>query len=128
MKILVIDDDIFKREQITDFLDTKKITYKTCLYVNPALKYIFSNNDIAGIILDMGLQSLYNSQDYSLTRGLDVIYELHRRKHYIPVLINSSRSLTDLEKYPFIYGQRSEIDNYQILEDFINFLKQREKQ
>lgn len=130
MKILVIEDAIFKREQITDFLEEKGIGYYVAEYLNPALKYIVGNKDeISGIILDLGLQMSKDlPETYSLHRGLDVIYELDRKNLQIPVLINSSTFVGMLDEYPFVYGQRTKIDNYQIWEDFISFLKQREKQ
>ena len=129
MKIIIIDDDVFKREQITDFLEELKIEYKCFLYTNPALRYILKNKEnISGIILDMGLQSYEDSHYYSLTKGMDIIIEKKKKRLYIPVLINSSRDVSMFDKPSFIFGQRTEIDNYQILEDYICFLKQREKQ
>jgi len=129
MKILVIEDDIFKREQITDFLEEKNIEYEAYAYVNPALRYILQNKEkISGIILDMGLPSFKDSKDYTLIKGMDIIKELYRKRLYIPVLINSSRDLSIFEMHSFVFGQRTEIGNYQILEDYISFLKQREKQ
>ena len=130
MKILVLEDAVFKREQITDFLDEKGVEYEVAEYLNPALKYIFgSKKEISGIILDLGLAMAKKlPETYSLHRGLDLIYELDRRKIEISILINSSTFVGMLDEYPFVYGQRTKIDNYQILEDFISFLKQREEQ
>lgn len=130
MRILVIDDDIFKREQITDFLEEKEIDYETFEYLTPALRYIiFNKNDISGIILDLGLQNFKDMPTtYSLYKGLDLIHELYRKRIHIPILINSSTDVGMLDEYSFVYGQRTKIDNYQILEDYISFLKQREEQ
>ena len=129
MKILVLEDAIFKREQITDFLKEKNIPYQVIEYLNPALKYVFeSKEEISGIILDLGLQLFKDAPEtYSLYRGLDLVYELARTNLEIPVLINSSTDVGMLTDYPFVYGQRTKVNNYQILEDFINFLKQNEK-
>lgn len=127
MKIIIIDDDLFKREQITDYLKESKIEYETFLYTNPALRYIVKNKEnISGIILDMGLQSYEDSHDYSVTKGMDIINELNRKKINIPILINSSRDISMFNKHPFVFGQRTKIDDYQILDDYISFLKQRE--
>lgn len=130
MKILVLEDAIFKREQITDFLEENNISYQVIEYLNPALKYVFeTKEELSGIILDLGLQLFKDAPEtYSLYRGLDLIYELARMNLEIPVLINSSTDVGLLTDYPFVYGQRTEVNNYQILEDFINFLKQKEKQ
>ena len=130
MRILILEDAIFKREQITDFLETKNIEYVTYEYVLPALKDITKNKDfISGIILDLGLQSSIDAPEtYSLQKGLDVIRELSRKKINIPVLVNSSTEVRVLNRYPCVYGQRKQIDDYQILEDFINFLKDKKKQ
>ena len=131
MKILVIDDDIFKREQITDFLEVENIEYETFEYANPALRYIVMNKDeISGIVLDLGLQDFKNTPNtYSLYKGLDIIHEMYRKSIHIPILINSSTDVGIIDdKYPFVYGQRTKIDNYKILEDYINFLRQNEKQ
>lgn len=129
MKILVLEDAIFKREQITDFLEENNISYQVIEYLNPALKYVFeTKEELSGIILDLGLQLFKDAPEtYSLYRGLDLIYELARMNLEIPVLINSSTDVGLLTDYPFVYGQRTEVNNYQILEDFINFLKQNEK-
>lgn len=130
MRIFILEDAIFKREQITDFLEAKNIEFETSEYILPALKFIAKNkNYISGIILDLGLQNSEDSPEtYSLYKGLDVIRELSRKKINIPILINSSTEVRLLNSYPFIYGQRKQIDDYQILENFINFLRQREEQ
>ena len=130
MKIFILEDAIFKREQITDFLKIKKIGYELSGYARPALRYIMKNkNEISGIILDLGLQNSKDSpESYDLLKGLDIIRELYRKKLHIPVLVNSSTQVKSLNQYPFVYGQRKEIDDYQILEDYISFLRKREEQ
>ena len=51
MKILCIDDDFFKRNQIGEFLERKGIQLEEIEFVNPALKYICTNKEsISGII------------------------------------------------------------------------------
>lgn len=130
MKIFILEDDVFKREQITDFLESKKIQFDWFEYMCPALRYVVRNKEeISGIILDLGLQNYKDSSStYDLYKGLEFIEELDRKKIYIPILINSSTEVGMLDEYPFVYGQRTKIDNYQILESFIAFLEQREKQ
>ena len=62
-------------------------------------------------------------------RGLDVAKEMKRLKLDIPVLINST---TELEmgsaEYPNIIGHRTEMDDYESLENFVSFLRERDKQ
>lgn len=130
MKIFIIEDAIFKREQITDFLEAKNIDFEISEYARPGLRYIIKNkNEISGIILDLGLQNSKDSpESYNLYKGLDIVKELFRKSIKIPVLINSSTEVDSLENYPFVYGQRKEIDNYQILENFVSFLKQKMEQ
>lgn len=130
MQILIIEDLLSKREQIAVFLEEKNIKYEVIEYVGPAFEYILGNKEeISGIILDLGLaMSKDLPETYNLYRGLDVIYELDRLNIQIPILINSSTFVGMLDDYPFVYGQRTKSNNYQMLEDFIDFLTQREEQ
>ena len=130
MQILIIEDLLSKREQIAIFLEEKNIKYEVIEYVGPAFEYILGNKEeISGIILDLGLaMSKDLPETYNLYRGLDVIYELDRLNIEIPILINSSTFVGMLDDCPFVYGQRTKSNNYQMLEDFIDFLTQREEQ
>lgn len=131
MKLLIIEDDSFKRNQIIDFLKEKGVEYEIFEYLNPVLRYISEDkgNNISGIILDLGLQMFKDSPEtYSLYSGLDLIYELKRLRLEIPVLINSTTDIGMLTDYPFVYGQRTKIYDYQMLEEFITFLTEREEQ
>ena len=130
MKILCIDDDFFKRNQIGEFLERKGIQLEEIEFVNPALKYICTNKEsISGIILDLGLKSFKDSNDYNIYKGLDVIAELERKKIKIPILINSTTEI-DFQKddHPYVFGHRKRKNDYKILEEFLAFLKEREEQ
>ena len=129
MKVLIVEDLKFKRNQLIDFLNKKNIEFEVCEYVNDALRYIYFNKEnISGIILDLGLQTSADSNDHALDRGLDIVYELDRINLNIPILINSTTIVDVLDKYSFIYGQRTVMESYEILEKFINFLKNGKEQ
>lgn len=129
MKVLIVEDNEAKREDLILFFQKQQVDVECCEYVNDALKYIYRNvTDISGIILDLGLQSSKNSEDYSLYRGFDLIEELERKEWNIPVLINSTTFMGMLDEFTFIYGQRTRMKNYEMLEEFIAFLKKGEEQ
>ena len=129
MKILVVEDDIFKRENVESFLESQKIEYHTCEYVNETLCYIIKHkNDISGIILDLGLYRFKNGS-YDRYNGLEILSEIQRIKIEIPVLINSTTEVGMIdEDYPFVWGQRTRIENDEFLKKFVSFLKEKEMQ
>ena len=91
MKILIVEDDREKRLFLEYNLKKKNI--EICLFssVNPAIRYVVQYaNQIDGIILDLGLTSYDSSDDYSFTKGLNLVKELTRKRIEIPILINSS--------------------------------------
>ena len=124
-KILIVEDEHFKRENIEQFLRKKQISYETIEYVNPALRYIILNREnISGIILDLGLKSFEDGSDYSNTKGLNIVYELTRKKLNIPVLIYSSTHVNLSEImciHKNVKGQMYGAD-HNVLENFINSL------
>lgn len=129
MKVLIVEDSESKRKQLTDFLTRESIEFETCEYVNDALRYIYYNKEnISGIILDLGLQWAMDDNDYALDRGLDIVYELDRINLNIPILINSTTFVGMLDEYPFVYGQRTKMESYEMLEKFITFLKEKKEQ
>ena len=129
MKVLVVEDDDFKRELIEDFLSERNIDIHMEYSVKPALRYVIQNpKEISGIILDMGLTSSDDSWDYDWMRGLDLVVRLNFDKINIPILINSS---TDVqidklkEDYKSLHSQMYREDDYETLEKFITFLDTR---
>lgn len=129
MQILVVEDDKTKRENVEFFLESRKIEYHTCEYVNQALKYIIRNkNEISGVILDLGLY-LFDNGDYDRYNGLEILAEMQRKKINIPVLINSTTEVGMIdEEYPFVWGQRTRIYNDDFLKKFVTFLRERKEQ
>ena len=129
MKIIVIEDEEFKRDEITSFLTDHNIEFETFEYVHPALRYILANKvDISGIILDLGLQSSPSMFDRSLYRGFDVVKELNRKRIDIPILINSTTEVDMIDSYPSVFGQKYEMYDDEILDSFIRYLRKREEQ
>ena len=130
MKILIVEDSIWKREQLVEFLEKEKIEFEVSEYVNNALRYIRANKtDIAGIILDLGLESMPDAYDAKPYRGLDVLREMKRLKLDIPVLINSTTELQMISsEYPCVFSHRTDMDDFDILEGFVSFLRRREEQ
>jgi len=130
MKLLCVEDNFFKRNHIGGFFEEKGIILEEFEFINPALEYIIRNKaNISGIILDLSLKSSMDSNDYDLYKGVEVITELEKLKIQIPILINSSLTL-DLKEgeHPYVFAHRRRKNDYKILEDFISFLKEREKQ
>ena len=129
MHILVVEDDKTKRENVEFFLESREIGYHTCEYVNEALRYIIRNkNEISGIILDLGL-NLFEEGSYDRYNGLILLSEMQRKKIDIPVLINSTTEVGMIdEDYPFVWGQRTRIEDDDFLKKFVTFLKERKEQ
>lgn len=132
IKILVVEDDQFKREHIKKFLEEKNISnVHYCKSVCPAIQYaVEKSRVISGIILDLGLTSFDDSVDYRRDRGLDLVKELTRKGIKIPILINSTTTI-DLPEimgyHKNVKGQMSyEYDGYKILDWFISSLEKKQ--
>jgi len=99
MKFIIVEDDRTKRLFLEFFFKQKGYETYSFQSVQPAIKYAIKySTEISGIILDLGLSSYdHNDDDYSYTRGLDLIEELNNQRIYIPILINSSTYI-NLEK------------------------------
>lgn len=94
MKILIVEDDNFKHSMVYCLLRDKNIDQEWFLSVNSALNYISEHqNDVSGIILDLGLTTFVDSRDYDDLRGLDLVRELTRKEINIPILINSTTEI-----------------------------------
>ena len=94
MKILIVEDDDVKMSMIYWILLDKNIDREWFFSVNSALDYISEHqNDVSGIILDLGLTTFVDSRDYDDLRGLDLVRELTRKEINIPILINSTTEI-----------------------------------
>ena len=91
MKFIIVEDDRNKRLFLELFFKQKGFETYSFQSVQPAIHYATKySTEINGIILDLGLSSYDYTDDYSFTRGLDLIYDLKEKGIYIPILINSS--------------------------------------
>lgn len=130
MTIVIVEDTQFKRDQLIHFFNNENIHCESFEYVNYALRHIRKEKEnISGIILDLGLETMPGAHDSTLYRGLDVLKEMKRLKVDIPVLINSTTELEMIScEYPNVFGHRTDMDDYNSLENFIYFLRHREEQ
>ena len=125
MKFLIIEDDREKRLFLELFMKQKGYESFSFQSVQPAIKYTIQHStEIDGIVLDLGLTSYDHTDDYSFTRGLDLVEKLKETGMYIPILINSSTYI-DLEKIQENYHsliQRMDDDEWE-LRQFLNRIK-----
>ena len=129
MKILIVEDSVLKREQLEEFLKSKGIEFDVFEYIIPALRYIRSNaENINGIILDLGLKSMENWDDYDLRKGIFIAHELRRKKINIPILINSETIIPESFFTENVFEHRTKMDDYDSLERFITFLQEKKEQ
>lgn len=129
MKILIVEDNSSKREQIEEFLKTKGIEFETIGYVEPALKYIAENQkNISGIILDLSLKSHEGSNDYHPKKGLVISNELMEKDIDIPILLNSETIIPTLLLNRNVFSQRRGMNDYRTVEEFLIFLKEKQEQ
>ena len=60
--------------------------------------------------------------------GLELVEETERIKLNIPILINSTTEVEMISTYSSVYADRTDMDDYDTLENFISFLRTREEQ
>lgn len=129
MKILIVEDSRDKKDQLINFLSKKNIEFEICECLNDALRYLYENSkNISGIILDLGLEREKSDPDYDQYMGLELAEEAERIKLNIPILINSTTEVEMISTYSSVYGHRTEMDDYDTLENFISFLSERKEQ
>ena len=124
MKFIIVEDDRTKRLFLEFFFKQKGIETYSFQSVQPAIKYVINHSiEINGIILDLGLSSYdYNDDDYSYTRGLDLVEKLSEENIFIPILINSSTYINlpkIQEKHKNLIIHQMDDDEYE-LRQFLN--------
>lgn len=130
MKFLIVEDDRNKRLFLELFFKQRGDESYSFQSVQPAIKYATKySTEIDGIILDLGLSSYdHSDDDYSYTRGLDLIAELTKKGMYIPILINSSVYISNLQKIQESYKElimKMDDDEWE-LRRFLNRIQEKE--
>ena len=122
MKILIIDDEKWKREYIMESIleVNQDIEIKECEYRNDGLRELKDNNfDL--LFLDMQFPN-YLGEMIERKNGLSVLRELERTENNIPVVICSS-GYTDCSEYNIqsyiLFGSNATKEQIQcIVKDF----------
>jgi len=131
MKILVVEDDRDKRLHIEYVFEKENIHMQLFRSIRPAIRYAMQHsNEISGIILDLGLTSYDNSDDYEFEKGLQLIYELTENSIDIPILINSGTYVNVqnlMRLHSNVKDQMHSEDDYTTLRWFIQLLKEKEQ-
>lgn len=125
MKILIIDDQAeTKCMGIIEECKKRGIQVEIVKGRNSALyRIIYKEQDIDGIILDMGIPVYDNEYPEDEREGDDVLRELYRKKYNIPVLIFSTTNSNYKHKCDFVVNQMAEWNIVQEEEKFFSFLE-----
>lgn len=125
MKILIVDDHAeTKCRGIIEECNKRGIEVEIKKAINPALRRIcYEQQDINGIVLDMGLGTYEDSYLLEVRGGDRVLRELLRRKYNIPVLIFSTTDSFYKDKCDFVVDQMTEWNVVQEQEKFYSFLE-----
>lgn len=92
MKILIVEDDEYKRKSVEMILEEIGINFCCEKAINPALRYIKEHHDeIDAIILDLGLPRFDSGSIINIIPlgGMCIVEEMTRLELEIPILINS---------------------------------------
>lgn len=125
MKILIVDDHAeTKCMGIIEECKKRGIEVEIAKGRNSALyRIIYEEQDIDGIILDMGIPVYDNEYVEDEREGDDVLRELRRKKSNIPVLIFSTTDSFYKDKCDFVVDQMAEWNIVQEEEKFFSFLE-----
>lgn len=113
MHILIVDDwPEIKVQHAIQYLKSKKIdfTYEIVKSYNSAGRYIARHfNEIDLAIVDLGLPTFDNGESYDKLQGLFVVEMIFRKKISIPVIINSTTEIPNVEEYFERYTDRNAV-------------------
>lgn len=129
MKILIVDDYAETKCSgiITEF-KKRGIEYEIAKERNSALRRIIcKEQNIDGIVLDMGIPVWNNEFTEDEREGDDVLRELHRMEYNIPVLIFSTTQSHYKDECNFVVDQMTDWNIQQEEEKFFSFLEKIEK-
>ena len=123
MRILIVDDSTMKNEWIRRILNKENVQYDEITYFNGASRMIFDNPEsYNGIILDMQFPILLDGGVETRT-GETLLKKLKHKGVNIPVLGNSTMEFRDAEKYPFFKGNTYGFHNSEVLNQFLEIIK-----
>lgn len=130
MKILIVDDHAeTKCFGIIKECEKRGIEVEIKKGRNSALRRIIcEDQDIDGIILDMGIPVFDNEFTEDEREGDDVLIELDREEYNIPVLIFSTTESKYKDEFGFVVDQMTEWNIVQEQEKFYSFLEKIEAQ
>lgn len=125
MKILIVDDHAeTKCRGIIEECNKRGIEVEIKKAINPALYRICrEQQDIDGIVLDMGLGTYEDSYLLEVRGGDRVLRELLRKKCKIQVLIFSTTDSFYKDRCDFVVDQMREWNIVQEQEKFYSFLE-----
>lgn len=129
MKILIVDDYAeTKCSGIIAECKKRGIEYEIEKGRNSGLRRIIcKEQDIDGIILDMGIPIWDDEFTEDEREGDDVLRELHRKEYNIPVLIFSTTQSYYKDECDFVVDQMTDWNILQEEEKFFSFLEKIEK-
>lgn len=126
MRILILDDQLYKCEWIKCILNENEIENEQITYLEGALEKI-KNKYYDGIILDMQFPILKNNP-ISKDAGLTLLKIMRNKNVQIPVLGNSTVSFSNIQTYPFFKGKLSGFRTYDNERQLLEFIRSIEKQ
>lgn len=129
MKILIVDDCAeTKCIGIIEECKKRGIEVEIKKAISPALRrIIYEEQDINGIILDMGIPVYGGSYVEHEQAGNRILRELDRREYNIPVLIFSTTQSHYKDECNFVVDQMTDWNILQEEEKFFSFLEKIEK-
>lgn len=126
MKLLIVEDSEFKLEELRRDLEKLQIEYFSVSDYNSArMSLIKFENEIFGVITDLGFPDFQNSLEYNKYNGVILIADINLQYPGMPVLINSETKITDDMKKNIEYFDQIEpyMYNSSVIEAFIEQCK-----
>lgn len=130
MRILIVDDHAeTKCRGIIEECQKRGIEVEIKKGRNSALRrIIYGEQEIDGIILDMGIPVFDDGYTEDEKEGDDVLRELERKEYNIPVLIFSTTESDYKDECDFVVDQMTDWYIVQEEEKFFKFLEKIEEQ
>lgn len=125
MKILIVDDRFSTKcgELITE-CQKREIETKVAISIREALYMIYTDKDINGLVLDMGLP-IYSKETPIERGGETVLKHLEHKKIRIPVLVFSETEMR--ANYISVFDQMKDWNEAKEKKKFFDFIEELEK-